>query len=369
MTTLNQKEVVSKISHEYSTSWSLKNIKSLGSKSIKTDEFSPIPGSTFYFEILYQENSSVEKISYFKMMFVKKAGINIPKSMRMNITVSVNTSYNAILKTYQNFEIRVNEMDVVTISSEIFKYFVYDKAVKGYKATGDPCFGNHSELLIKSNLVFFEILVSPSDYFHDKRLLKNLKEFVNDFDCMYESCLLTDIEFKIGNESFSVHKCILAAHSPVLRRMISSDFSESKTNTISINDSSPEIFKCFLKYLYSGKIEDKTWSVVKELLILADKYDVRSLRTKCGEILASFLSIDNIYEILKIAYEYGDEYLKEEANVFAVKHILEIAPNDEWKELTDSNPVIGYNVMKNFAPKFPSIPQFGGFSIIKCNSE
>lgn len=66
--------------------------------------------------------------------------------------------------------------------------------------------------------------------------------------------LLTDVELLVGDTTFSAHRSILSARSPVFAAMFSSGMKESQTGSVRIEDVDPDVFKDFLNYLYKGML-------------------------------------------------------------------------------------------------------------------
>ena len=96
-----------------------------------------------------------------------------------------------------------------------------------------------------------------------------------------EKKLLTDVEFVfVGEkETLCAHRFILSARSPVFAAMFTSDMLESKTGRVEIKDVDVNLFKHFLKFIYTGKLETSARNL--DLLALADKYEIETLRELC----------------------------------------------------------------------------------------
>ena len=92
---------------------------------------------------------------------------------------------------------------------------------------------------------------------------------------------LTDVEFIVSCKSFSAHRFILSARSPVFTAMFNSDMTEANTGTVEINETNPDVFEIFLKFLYTGTLEPFSLAEDKQLLALADKYQVETLLNIC----------------------------------------------------------------------------------------
>ena len=66
---------------------------------------------------------------------------------------------------------------------------------------------------------------------------------------------LTDFVFLVGSASFQAHRPLLAPHSPVFAGMLNSGLEEARTGQVQINDTDPESFALFLRFVYVGELE------------------------------------------------------------------------------------------------------------------
>eukprot|EP00931_Biecheleriopsis_adriatica_P019065 TRINITY_DN13109_c3_g1_i1.p1 TRINITY_DN13109_c3_g1~~TRINITY_DN13109_c3_g1_i1.p1 ORF type:complete len:421 (-),score=46.00 TRINITY_DN13109_c3_g1_i1:221-1483(-) len=64
-----------------------------------------------------------------------------------------------------------------------------------------------------------------------------------------------DATVKCGDRTWDVHRVVLAAASPVFRRMFESDFKEGKTSTVVITkDVDPDVIEAILEFVYTGQL-------------------------------------------------------------------------------------------------------------------
>ena len=90
--------------------------------------------------------------------------------------------------------------------------------------------------------------------------------------------LFTDIEFHVGGQVIPAHKVVVAARSPVFAAMFQSDMEESRTNQVKISDIEPTVFRDFLYFLYTGRLNSAN---IHDLYMAADKYQVETLKSLC----------------------------------------------------------------------------------------
>ncbi|XP_042909502.1 uncharacterized protein [Parasteatoda tepidariorum] len=324
-------------------------------QNIVTPTFSPLPDDSikFHFEAFYQQISSSSLggsiLSLFKLKLVKLSNAPISPSLEATVNVIVNYT-NGCRFTEYNSSSFLN-VDVLTFNDVI-------RVIQTINYPNLPKISPHGEnmksgaLVIKCIMLFSDCHQSPHLVFgaivltSDKHL-----DFFKNLQSMYDLSMFSDFVFKVGDQSFPAHKIILSAHSPVFKNMMTHEFEESKTNSVTITDASPEIFDLFLRYLYSGEIEVKCWDSLKALIYLSHKYDIGILKTKCAEAAISILSVDSACDILETAYTYSDSHLKTTAKQFAVQHLKEIVLREDWKELVTNHPLIGYEVTLDFVSK------------------
>ena len=117
----------------------------------------------------------------------------------------------------------------------------------------------------------------------------------------------TDVVFIVSNEKFRAHRAILASQCQYFKCMLFGDMVESnKSVEIPIEDTTPDAFRYFLEYLYSGKVNlgDMPEQTVIDLLGLADKCQTKDLVDGIGLYLAENLNLTNVCFIAGYAELY-----------------------------------------------------------------
>jgi hypothetical protein len=133
-----------------------------------------------------------------------------------------------------------------------------------------------------------------------------------------------DVRFRVNDpadtlnpKSFSAHKLLLAAVSPVFQNQFYNDpdFEESGDENIvvSIEDSQPEAFMKLLEFIYFGpqhtqiapavKFADmNTVKLVFNLMVLADKYIITELKDLCENLLLNSVltTEENIFQLINM---------------------------------------------------------------------
>lgn len=93
---------------------------------------------------------------------------------------------------------------------------------------------------------------------------------------------LTDIDIQVGQSSktkvFTAHRAILTARSSVLAKSLER---ETTTSSMTIDEVQPNIFKHFLRFIYTGQLRASARPYIPELQMLADRFQMETLQKLC----------------------------------------------------------------------------------------
>ncbi|XP_026477244.1 uncharacterized protein LOC113383213 [Ctenocephalides felis] len=109
------------------------------------------------------------------------------------------------------------------------------------------------------------------------------------------------------------HRVIVAARCPWFRRALLSGMIEDRNRKIVIYDTSPNVFKEFLHYLYGNGVSQTCISnqdALSELMLLADRYEVDELKKITEFILITGVDDDSAIFLLSISDQINAEALK-----------------------------------------------------------
>ncbi|XP_043464509.1 speckle-type POZ protein-like [Leptopilina heterotoma] len=108
------------------------------------------------------------------------------------------------------------------------------------------------------------------------------KNIISKLLSLYEERKLTDFKIICEDQEFCVHKTILVCHSDVFQAMFENPMKESRENVLVISDFKPKIVETMIRYLYTEKMSaDLSEDNLKQLLLIANKYNVESLKKNC----------------------------------------------------------------------------------------
>ena len=127
------------------------------------------------------------------------------------------------------------------------------------------------------------------------------KALATDLENLFLDPWNSDILLVCQGEEIAAHRVVLGARSSVFRAMFQSKMMESVKGEIRIDDADKDVLKEMLRYIYSTKVEEK-FDKFGELLVLANKYEVKDLIKYCGTKILESLSTDNAFEIGTFAH-------------------------------------------------------------------
>ncbi|CAN7140728.1 unnamed protein product, partial [Brassica rapa subsp. narinosa] len=141
------------------------------------------------------------------------------------------------------------------------------------------------------------------------------------FGNLLESGKGCDVTFQVDGETFSAHKLVLAARSPVFRAQLFGPLRDRNTDRVEIEDMESPIFKVLLHFIYWDELPDmqelmgtdsKSAStlVAQHLLAAADRYALERLKVICESRLCEGITINTVATTLALAEQHHCFQLK-----------------------------------------------------------
>ena len=141
-----------------------------------------------------------------------------------------------------------------------------------------------------------------------------------------------------NGQTFQFNKTLLGLTSEVFFKMIQGyETKESQSNSVEINDFSPETIKSFQNIVF-GDEKAKMGDFTPELLLFGQKYLVKSLIATCSKHLIRTVCKENIFEVIKISHLIDDENLLKRAAEFLKTNIEKMSKSEKWKNFEKSHP-------------------------------
>ncbi|KAL7298745.1 hypothetical protein TKK_0008495 [Trichogramma kaykai] len=317
--------------------WTIKNYSLMKSKvgeSIESPQFSVGSDDKKYFKLqLYPLGRKNEESMGYISLFIVPCTITLRNILNKHI-------YRITLSAVNNKKVvkKLTSLHVLSSFSDwgneqFFKLEDIDKLIS-----------SENTVTVQCELDIFNELDSSldSDIINDENeMIDNMK-----FHFSFLNKELSDVKLITSDEKeLPAHKIILATASPVFRAMFAHDMLENKENSVKITDITENILTEMLRYIYTGEIDAIETDMIIELLAVADKYQIDNLKTKCGKILYSYLSIENAIKILIAAHKHQVKNLEDKVIEFATAHKRSLIDSEQLKLLAD--PTLLVNLMQS----------------------
>lgn len=160
-----------------------------------------------------------------------------------------------------------------------------------------------------------------------------------------------DVKFEVNGETFSAHKLILAARSPVFKAQLLGPMKEKNMQCIKVEGIEAPIFKALLHFIYWDDLPDlqelaglnskgASTLMSQHLLAAADRYGLDRLKIICEEKLCEDVAINTVATTLALA---------EQHQCLQLKHICLdfIAQRENLKGVMQTD---GFNYLKESCP-------------------
>ncbi|GAB2289897.1 hypothetical protein Dimus_024198 [Dionaea muscipula] len=146
------------------------------------------------------------------------------------------------------------------------------------------------------------------------------------------------------------NKFVLASRSPVFKAMLKTAMEESISGTIKISDVTHDSLNAFVNYLYTADVflDEK---IASDLLVLADKYQVKHLNELCQRYLVSILNWDNSVSNYCFAYKYSAEKLLEASLSIITNNMDKFMNGDDYRELVKKDPSFLVGIFEAYTKK------------------
>jgi len=148
------------------------------------------------------------------------------------------------------------------------------------------------------------------------------------------------ITFKIKEERYSLPiETLYAINSKYFKSKCDYAMFESEKGIYEIEiDEMPVPFKQMLSFILSGSIPDPfNYHMLRDLLIMAHRYDVQTLKFLCESYLIRMINIENSIDLIQLAFSCEADSLKKYTALFIKLYLKEIVRTKEFLRLPQNN--------------------------------
>ncbi|XP_072970697.1 BTB/POZ domain-containing protein At4g08455 [Typha angustifolia] len=143
------------------------------------------------------------------------------------------------------------------------------------------------------------------------------------------------------------HRAILISRSPVFKAMLENEMEESRSGVIKIYDVSYDVLRSFVHYLYTAEVLLDE-QVACDLLVLAEKYQVKHLKAFCEKFMTSKVNNENAIASYAFAHRHNAKQLLEAALSLIMDNMAALTEREEYKELVEKDPRLVVEIYESY---------------------
>jgi hypothetical protein len=171
-------------------------------------------------------------------------------------------------------------------------------------------FKNKIDLVEKENAAVKEENARMKRNFAELEMSHNeLKNEFKQLKEINEKLIVCDFTVSINGKAFRVNKEILAANSPVLKKLIEEN---PDADHLDLRDITGKTFESILSFMYNKRPPNNATNLT-ELFAASARLQMKELMDKTSEILMEKVTPDNAAEIIILCQKFGHEELRKKA--------------------------------------------------------
>lgn len=172
------------------------------------------------------------------------------------------------------------------------------------------------------------ICSSTEEPYNDELFIMN---YIERMKLNQDSC---DVHLVHPVWSVRAHKIILAAHSETFERLL------TNVSEFQIPNQDFQSFPALLEFIYDRKVPKANFIDLKNLLFVAERYQVNTLKCLLEKQLQSNLNVSNVGNLLTASIVANATYLTIAASQFLMDNLTPVSKTDTWKKVSADNPSI-----------------------------
>ena len=161
-----------------------------------------------------------------------------------------------------------------------------------------------------------ELELFPLNYEPEHIPDDNISYLKQDMAALRKNPALADVKLICDGKYFMAHKAVLAARSDVFAALFRhKGTKEDESDEVHIEDCNHKTMEIFLSHVYEDAVppQDVSFEVAKQLMNVANKYNVPSLMKMGGRILLACLNEKNAFQMAVLGRLYNMDALKKAA--------------------------------------------------------
>jgi speckle-type POZ protein len=155
-----------------------------------------------------------------------------------------------------------------------------------------------------------------------------------------------------SNAKLLLYICVYdqVSRSPVFKAMLENEMEESRSGTIKIGDVSYDALRAFVNYLYNAEacLDEQ---MACDLLVLAEKYQVKHLKSYCEKFLVSKLTWENSIINYAFAHQHNAKTVLDAALSTITDNMDKLTKREEYVELVEKDPRLVVEIYEAYLSK------------------
>lgn len=135
-------------------------------------------------------------------------------------------------------------------------------------------------------------------YTFEVSILLEVMSCINSFAVLHTDEELTDFELRGVDGSVHMHRAVMAASSPVLRRMLGGMWRETAEGCVDMPGTTRATLQDLKDYVYLGTLPE---SGLEELLLLSSYYMMPELEKRCVDKIVQNVTVESAFEVIEFA--------------------------------------------------------------------
>ncbi|XP_017879431.1 RCC1 and BTB domain-containing protein 1-like, partial [Ceratina calcarata] len=170
-------------------------------------------------------------------------------------------------------------------------------------------------------------------------LIVNDEKETNVMDSMeeaFDDASTSDLIIQVHGKPIHVHKVVLKIRSHYFRTMFQEHWTENSQSVIKHEQYSYDVYKSFLKYLYTNEVADLPQEDALELSILAEAYSEDLLKRRCLQMIRNKITVENVLLFYDASMKHNFKELEEYCFKFATYHLTDVVQTASFAKLNES---------------------------------
>ncbi|KAL0478642.1 TD and POZ domain-containing protein [Acrasis kona] len=161
----------------------------------------------------------------------------------------------------------------------------------------------------------------------------------DDMNKIYNSNIYSDVTVQCADKegeirSIHCHKAILCGICPFFKSMYAVDVEQSNKQVVLLEEFCFESIDCLLRFVYFADDSLITPANIIDVLICADYYEVRSLKTILESRISDLLEVDSVLDLFEAVINvHSTHYLRANAISFILKNFHKIYQSKRYKSM------------------------------------